>query len=45
MASKVNVELSAQVEGFVQGMNTASQSAQKYETDRRGHEDCRRNDS
>lgn len=35
MASKVNVELSAQVEGFVQGMNTASQSAQKYETDTR----------
>lgn len=35
MASKVSVELSAQVEGFVQGMNTASQSAQKYETDTR----------
>ena len=35
MASRVNVELSAQVEGFVQGMNTASQSAQKYETDTR----------
>lgn len=35
MASKVSVELSAQVEGFVQGMNTASQSAEKYETDTR----------
>ena len=35
MASKVSVELSANVEGFVQGMNTASQSSQKYETETR----------
>lgn len=33
MANKVNVELSANVQGFVDGMNQASSSAQKYETE------------
>ena len=35
MANKVNVEISANVEGFVQGVNTATQSAEKYETETR----------
>lgn len=35
MASKVQVELGAKVEGFVEGMNQASESAKKYETDQR----------
>lgn len=35
MANKVNVELSANVQGFVDGMNQASSSAQRYETDTR----------
>lgn len=35
MASKVQVELNAQVQGFVDGMNQASESAKQYETDTR----------
>ena len=35
MANKVNVELSANVQGFVDGMNQASSSAQRYESDTR----------
>ena len=35
MANRVQVELSANVTGFQQGMEQASQSAQKYETDMR----------
>ena len=35
MANKVSVELSANVKGFVDGMNQASNSAKQYETDQR----------
>lgn len=35
MANKVSVELNANVKGFVDGMNQASESAKKYETDQR----------
>ena len=35
MANTVNVELSANVQGFVDGMNQASSSAQRYESDTR----------
>ena len=35
MANRVQVELSAQVQGFVNGMNQASESAKQYETDTR----------
>ena len=35
MANKVNVTISANVQGFVDGMNQASSSAQRYETDTR----------
>lgn len=35
MANKVSVELSANVQGFVDGMNKASSSSQRYETDTR----------
>ena len=35
MANRVQVELGAKVEGFVEGMNQASESAKKYETDQR----------
>ena len=35
MANNVSVELSANVQGFVDGMNQASGSAQRYETDTR----------
>lgn len=35
MANKVSVEISANVQGFQQGMQAASQSAQQYETDMR----------
>ena len=35
MANRVQVELGAKVEGFVEGMNQASESAKKYETDTR----------
>lgn len=35
MANRVSVEVSANVQGFQQGMQAASQSAQQYETDMR----------
>lgn len=35
MANNVNVTISANVQGFVDGMNQASSSAQRYETDTR----------
>lgn len=35
MASKVQCELTAKVQGFVEGMNQASESAKQYETDTR----------
>ena len=35
MANRVQVEVSANVQGFQQGMQAASQSAQQYETDMR----------
>ena len=35
MANRVSVEVSANVQGFQQGMEAASQSAQQYETDMR----------
>ena len=35
MANRVQVELSAQVQGFVDGMNQADQAAKQYETDQR----------
>lgn len=35
MANKVNVTISANVQGFVDGMNQASSSAQRYESDTR----------
>lgn len=35
MANKVNIELSANVQGFVDGMNQASSSVQRYESDTR----------
>lgn len=35
MANRVQVELGAKVEGFVDGMNKASESAKQYETDTR----------
>lgn len=35
MANKVSVELNANVKGFVDGMNQASNSAKQYETDQR----------
>lgn len=35
MSNKVNVTISANVQGFVDGMNQASSSAQRYETDTR----------
>lgn len=39
MANRVSVEIDAQVQGFVQGMNEASNSCQKYETDTRKIQD------
>lgn len=33
MANRVNVDISANVEGFVSGINQATQSAEKYETE------------
>ena len=35
MANKVNVDLDMNVEGYVQGINQATQSAEKYETETR----------
>ena len=35
MANRVSVEIDARVEGFQQGMNQATESAQKYETETR----------
>lgn len=35
MANRVSVEINANVQGFVNGMNQAEQSAQKYETEQR----------
>lgn len=39
MANRVQVELGAKVEGFVEGMNQASESVKKYETDTRRVQD------
>ena len=35
MANRVNVDISANVAGFVDGMNKASEAAQQYETETR----------
>lgn len=35
MANRVSVEIDARVEGFQQGMNAATDSARKYETETR----------
>ena len=40
MANKVSVELQANVKGFVDGMNSASDSAKQYETDTRKIQDA-----
>lgn len=43
MANRVSVEVSANVQGFQQGMEAASQSAQQYETDMRRVSDSTEN--
>ena len=43
MANRVSVEVSANVQGFQQGMQAASQSAQQYETDMRRVSDSTEN--
>lgn len=43
MANRVSVEVSANVQGFQQGMEAASQSAQQYETDMRKISDSTEN--
>lgn len=43
MANKVSVDIEANVEGYVQGLNQASDSTQKYETDTRKVADAQRN--